>query len=106
MLWFYLPPLLYVISMMYPTSTALVSNSASKDKQGEMLGVLQSLQAFAMGISPLLSGPLLGLHVNMPIIVGGIALIGAAALLGFFLKQDLFGKPSVPAPEPLIDENQ
>ena len=45
MLWYYIPPLCWLLALVFPTASALVSNSADKDSQGEVLGV------YAFGVS-------------------------------------------------------
>lgn len=80
-IWFYLAMVNFLIALAFPTYTAMVSNSVGKDSQGEILGILESLQATAFGISPLLAGFLLGIHIHMPMILGGISMLFAATLL-------------------------
>lgn len=80
-IWWILPPFMWGLSLTYPTTAALVSNQASKDNQGEILGVYQSVIACAMGLSPLLVGPVIG--VFPALIAWGGAL--AMALASFSL---------------------
>ncbi|MGE5196702.1 MAG: MFS transporter, partial [Anaerolineae bacterium] len=89
-LWFYLPPLQFFIALLFPTATTLISNEANQKMQGEILGVLQSVQSTAFGLSPLLSGSFLGLSQNMPALVGGLAFLCAALILGISLRQKIF----------------
>ncbi len=55
-----------------PNMTALVSNAAHADEQGEILGIQQSVQAIAITLPPLLSGFLFSLHMSLPIALGGL----------------------------------
>lgn len=82
----------YAIALFFPTSTAVVSNWVSEDIQGEIMGVLQSIQAVAFGVSPLIAGLALGIHISMPIVIGAISMLISAAVLGIFLKDQVFGK--------------
>ena len=83
--YFYLPLTNFLMALLYPTSTAMVSNSVEKDAQGEILGILQSVQSLAFAISPLAAGTLLGSHPHMPFFVGSLAMLVA----GFFALQRL-----------------
>jgi DHA1 family tetracycline resistance protein-like MFS transporter len=95
--WFillYLPLVNFLIALAYPTYSAIVSNTVDDDSQGEIMGILQSIQMLAFGISPLVGGWLLGLSKHAPMLVGGIAMLIAAAILGFFLKNKIFQSKS------------
>lgn len=61
-MWCTLPLLMGSLACAYPTATTIVSNRAGKNSQGEVLGVYQSLGAAAMGLIPLLAGPLVGAY--------------------------------------------
>ncbi|MBA3957805.1 MAG: MFS transporter [Parachlamydiaceae bacterium] len=97
-LWIYIPLQQFAIALFWPTAAALVSNSAGKDAQGEMLGVLHSIDALAFAVSPLIAGPLLGISSKMPVIIGGAAMWMAAIALGISCRHYIFGtekhKPS------------
>jgi MFS family permease len=67
----------------------MVSNWVKEDQQGEMMGILQSVQAGAFAMSPLLSGALVGWNYDMPIIVGGIAMFLAALVLGLGITKEI-----------------
>jgi MFS transporter, DHA1 family, tetracycline resistance protein len=86
-LWFYIPIQQFTIALFWPTAATLVSNSADESTQGETLGVLQSMEGLAFGLSPLIAGPLLGLSVLMPIIVGSSALFLSAWVYSFFVAE-------------------
>lgn len=88
--WFYLPVVNFLVSLLFPTSTTMVSDFASKETQGETLGILQSIQSAAFAFSPLAAGSLLGTNPHMPMLVGGIAMLFAALMLGILLKKELF----------------
>lgn len=85
LLWLYVPFLLFLVALVYPTVTAMISNWAGKRMQGETLGVFQSIQSVAFAISPLFSGTLLGTYIYMPVIVGGSSMLFAGTLFGIFL---------------------
>lgn len=77
-IWLVLPVMMFCIALAYPTATAMVSDRADKDVQGEVLGVFHSVQAGAMALSPLLAGSLVG---AMPVLAawGGAATMALAA---------------------------
>ncbi|MEN9654833.1 MAG: hypothetical protein RL235_945, partial [Chlamydiota bacterium] len=79
--WVYLPVVNFLGALLYPTSTAMVSDMASDEEQGEVLGILQSVQAAAFGLSPLAAGSLLGNNPHMPMVLGGSSMLLAALLL-------------------------
>lgn len=90
-LWLYIPLQQIGIALFWPTVAAFVSNSVGKDVQGETLGVLHSLESLAFSVSPLIAGPLLGIHTSMPIIIGGSSILLAALVLGRFLRKSPIG---------------
>lgn len=79
--WFYIPVQQYFIALILPATTVLISNKSSKDDQGEMLGILASVQSLSLVIGPLLAGVVLGFTAKMPLIVGAGALFFAAYIL-------------------------
>jgi DHA1 family tetracycline resistance protein-like MFS transporter len=86
-LWFYLPVQQFAIALFWPTAATVVSNSVSEDVQGEMMGVLQSVDSLAFAISPLIAGPLLGITITMPIIIGSTSMFAAAVVLSMRLRK-------------------
>jgi len=88
--WAYLPLQQYSIAFLFPTLAAYVSNWASDETQGEMMGILQSVESFAFAASPLVAGIFVGMNPNMPIVVGGSMMLLAALILGVFLRKEIF----------------
>jgi len=82
-LWFYVPILAYLVSIVFPTTSYLMSNLTDKDKQGRALGSLVAVQSIAFAISPLFSGFLVGIHHGTPIFLGALAFIFAGVLYGY-----------------------
>ncbi len=89
-LWLYLPILIYLVSFVFPTATAMVSNWASPERQGEALGIFQSVQSLGWCVAPLLSGSLIGIHHNMPILIGGSLILMAGLIYGYTHRRNLF----------------
>lgn len=83
----YIPLQQFFIALFWPTAAAVVSNAVSEDTQGEIMGAFQSVDSLAFAVSPLIAGPLLGLSPLMPIIIGGLAMLGAATTLGLRVKK-------------------
>jgi len=79
-LWLYLPVLLFLLALIYPTSGAIVSNRSDPDKQGEVLGIYNSVGAFAIGISPLFAGSLVAEYPSLTVWIGGFCLFSAGGL--------------------------
>jgi DHA1 family tetracycline resistance protein-like MFS transporter len=86
MYWIYVPIQQYLIALIFPTTYALISNKSSQEIQGEMMGILQSVQSLSYIASPLIAGPLLGITTKMPLIIGSCTLIGAAYVLSHAQK--------------------
>jgi DHA1 family tetracycline resistance protein-like MFS transporter len=74
----YLPLVNFLCALGFSTYTAHVSNRTSKEAQGEVLGILQSIQAAAFALSPLAAGPALGPYPHLPLLVGGLCMCLAA----------------------------
>ncbi len=89
MLWGYFPLQQFLIALLFPTASAMVSNYVKEDAQGEMMGILQSVQSGAVALSPLVSGVLVGINSDMPIIVGGCSFLLAAVILGTGVRRDI-----------------
>lgn len=73
--------------LMQANITALISQSADADVQGEVLGINSSVSALAMAIPPILSGFIAAsLTSTAPIFVGGAVVMLSAAFFWFFYK--------------------
>lgn len=72
--------------MVMATATALVSLSASKSEQGEVLGIEASVQALAQAIPAAISGYIATMGVSMPVIVGGFTILAGAMIFIAFYK--------------------
>lgn len=55
-----------------PNITALISDSADKSSQGEVLGIDRAMAALSFGLPPILSGWVVALDVSMPMIVAAL----------------------------------
>lgn len=79
--WIFIPLQHFLMALILPATSALISNHSSDKAQGEMMGILQSVQSIALIASPLIAGPLLGVSVQMPIVLGTCMLFIAALIL-------------------------
>lgn len=80
----------YFVAFVTPSSTTLVSNSAHSEAQGEALGILSSVNAAALVLSPLFSGSLVGKYPMLPMKVGGVILLAAALIILAVFRGRLF----------------
>jgi DHA1 family tetracycline resistance protein-like MFS transporter len=85
-LYLVLPLLAFPESLIFPTASTLVSNLSSKDAQGEMFGIHNSIQWAAIGISPLFSGALVALYPHLPITAGSVCMLLAFSLFFWVIR--------------------
>lgn len=79
--------------------SALVSLSADKKIQGEVLGIEASVQALAQSIPAVVAGYIATLGVNVPIYVGGTIVIIGGIMFNFWYKPS---KHILHQPDPVI----
>ena len=90
-LWVVLFLICFFVSVVTPTSTTIVSNASTQKFQGESLGIMSSVNAAALMLSPLFSGSLVGHFPSLSIKVGGSFMILASLVLLVILGK--FEKP-------------
>jgi DHA1 family tetracycline resistance protein-like MFS transporter len=71
--------------VMAPNLNATVSLQAPPERQGEIMGIAQSVNALGLSIAPLVSGLVSGLNVNLPTVIGGTLVLAAWAIFTFML---------------------
>ncbi len=69
-----------------PNSTAIISNLAGKESQGEVLGINQSIQALGMAIPPIIAGIIVTIDKILPIFVASCFVFIAWVTFLFFFK--------------------
>lgn len=81
-------------------TTALVSMSAGKELQGEVLGINASVQALAGAIPAIMAGYIASLGINMPVIVGGsVVMLGGLIFIFFYQPpKDLLHEDTIASP--------
>jgi MFS transporter, DHA1 family, tetracycline resistance protein len=72
------------IGLTMANSSALVSLTASKKNQGEVLGIEASVQALAQAIPAIIAGYVATFGVATPVIVGGIVMIAGGCIFNLF----------------------
>ncbi|MBS0603590.1 MAG: MFS transporter [Verrucomicrobia bacterium] len=78
-----LPLIAFAESLITPTASTLVSNLSSKEAQGEVLGIHNSIQWAAIGFAPLFSGSVVALFPHLPVTVATVTMLVAMIV---FLK--------------------
>ena len=68
-------------SFLFPVAAMAVSEMASKEHQGRVMGYHASAEWLGFGIGPLTSGPFLGIHLLMPVAIGGLAVLLAGVVV-------------------------
>jgi len=61
----------------FPNIVAMVSNMSGAESQGEGLGLMQSVQALAQVVPPVIAGFVAAVHPNLPIVFGSACLFAA-----------------------------
>lgn len=67
-------------------TSALVSLSASRKVQGEVLGIEASVQALAQAIPAAISGYIATIGINMPVLVGGSIMVFGGLIFNIFYR--------------------
>lgn len=72
-----------------PNTLSIISNLASKESQGEIMGINQSIQSLAFAVPPIISGFLVARDVRLPSLAAGIStLIALILYLLLFHKKE------------------
>jgi DHA1 family tetracycline resistance protein-like MFS transporter len=87
MYWLFIPLQQFLIALIFPVGTAIVSNAVPENEQGEAVGGFQSLQAFAFAVTPFLGGAVLDFNYSVPLILSGSAMFLACIVLLFYKKK-------------------
>lgn len=88
-----LPIVVIAQSIVVPNVNALISNSASSNEQGTVLGVNQSLQALAQIAPPFITGFGVVMHLSLPFILAfSVTMLGFLLYIAYYLKEKNSGK--------------
>jgi DHA1 family tetracycline resistance protein-like MFS transporter len=85
-LFFLLPFISIFQGLSSPNITASVSNLAGAEIQGEILGINQSVNAFAQMLPPLIGGVIVGFDIRMPIFGAAFFIAAAWLVLSLVLR--------------------
>lgn len=84
---FYMLPLLALFQgIAQPSTTAIISNLTHENSQGEIIGINQSVQSLTQTIPPIVAGAVAAVDVQLPIIIGGLAVFLAWIIAVYFFK--------------------
>jgi DHA1 family tetracycline resistance protein-like MFS transporter len=80
-------PLIAIFNgMVMANASALVSLSAGKAEQGEILGIEASVQSLAQALPAIISGYVATMGINMPVLVGGCTVLAGGIIFSIFYK--------------------
>jgi DHA1 family tetracycline resistance protein-like MFS transporter len=89
-LYFIIPFMAIFNGLTMPNMNALISNLASKENQGEIMGINQSFQSLGMTIPPLIAGFLAAVHFILPVVIGSaLIFIAWLVFMIFFRRQHM-----------------
>jgi MFS transporter, DHA1 family, tetracycline resistance protein len=81
LLWGLIPLQQYFLALLYSTGAATVSNKVPSDQQGEVMGIMQSVETIAFSSTPLLGGVFVSMSYNMPSFIGSAAMLLSSLIL-------------------------
>lgn len=70
----------------WPICTGLISNTASPQMQGKILGISQSIQSLAMSVAPIVGGLAFHVSLGLPFLIGAAVCLSATAIYYFTLQ--------------------
>lgn len=90
-IWLYLiiPFVSILQGMNQPNTSAIISNLATEDKQGEILGINQSMQSLAQAVPPIIAAFATSININLPIMFSAVSTLLAWIIFTlFFIKSN------------------
>lgn len=79
--WVFIILIALFVGMAYPSLLALISNSASKEHQGWIMGIASTLLGLAWMLTAFLSGWLINYYHRLPFLFGTFCILAALAVL-------------------------
>ncbi len=70
----------------WPICTGQISNMAPREMQGKILGLSQSVQSFAMTLSPVIGGIAFQASLHLPFLIAAVISLAAVIIYYFILK--------------------
>jgi DHA1 family tetracycline resistance protein-like MFS transporter len=86
-LYFIIPFVAMLQGMNQPNTSAIISNLSEKGKQGEILGINQSMQSLAQSIPPIIAAFATTININLPIMFSAVSTLLAWVLFTLFFIQ-------------------
>lgn len=86
--WIFIIPVSICVGTAYPSVLALMSNRSSAEHQGWVLGIASTALGLAWMITGFLSGWLIGLFLQLPLIVAAIAILLALILSVYWMSRE------------------
>jgi DHA1 family tetracycline resistance protein-like MFS transporter len=87
-LYLFIPLVAIFQGVTQPNLTSIISNLASSDAQGEILGIQQSINALGLAIPPIIAGFIINIDINLPILTAGIMIfIAWLVYIAFYYNQ-------------------
>lgn len=86
-LYFIVPFIAIFQGLNQPNGTAIISNLSDKEKQGEILGINQSISSLAQAIPPIIAGFVTSINLNLPIWFASFS-----TLLAWIVFKAFYGK--------------
>lgn len=80
----YTPFLAFWIALFFPSATRYISDSATREEQGKVLGRFGAIQALALVLSPLILGPFAGSTPTLIVLLSSLVMTAGAVLFGVF----------------------
>lgn len=80
-LWLYLPFTQFFFAFVYPAIAAIISNRVSDERQGEVMGIYQSLIALALTVTPFFSGSFVGDTPSLTVSVSAVLMAFSAIMV-------------------------
>lgn len=71
--------------LIQPNTTAVISDLSDAQSQGEILGINQSVQSLAFAVPPVVSGLVINISLDLPIILAALSCLAAWAVFVVFI---------------------
>lgn len=85
--WWLIPLQNIALAFFFPIGATVLSEHASEDHQGKIMGLHASAECLGVGVGPAVSGVFLGVHLLMPIVVGCLMTMFGGFLIRYARKK-------------------
>lgn len=89
-LWIYviIPFVAIFQGMNQPNTSAIISNLTDPERQGEILGINQSMQSLAQAIPPIIAAFVASVNINLPIIFSAVSTLIAWVIFTLYFSKE------------------